>query len=53
MAHTSYFMRPNGQMTFHSASLRFQYALVPRNEPERKIQRTIENILHRMLNPKL
>ncbi len=28
MAHTSYFMRPNGQMTFHSASLRFQRALV-------------------------
>ncbi len=33
MAHTSYFMRPNGQTTFHSASLRFQHALVSTNEP--------------------
>ncbi len=51
MAHTSYFMRPNGQMTFHSASLRFQRALVSEKELERKIQRMIENILQRMLNP--
>ncbi len=50
MAHTSYFMRPSGQMTFHSASLRFQHALVSTNEPGRKIQRMIGNILQRMLN---
>ncbi len=50
MAHTSYFMRPNGQMTFHSASLRFQHALASAKESERKIQRMIENILQRMLN---
>ena len=51
MAHTSYFMRPNGQMTFHSASLRFHYVLVSAKEPESKIQRMIVNILQRMLNP--
>ena len=51
MAHTSYFMRPSGQMTFHSASLRFQHALVSTNEPGWKIQRMIRNILRKMLNP--
>ena len=51
MAHTSYFMRPSGQMTFHSASLRFQHALASTNEPGRKIQRMIRNILGKMLNP--
>ena len=51
MAHTSYFMRPNGQMTFHSASLRFQHALVSTNELGWKIQRMIGNTLQRMLNP--
>ena len=50
MAHTSYFMRPNGQMTFHSASLRFHHALASSKESGRKIQRMLGNILHRMLD---
>ena len=49
IAHTSYFMRPNGQMTFHAASLRFEHVLVSAEEPERKIQRMLGNILQRML----
>ncbi len=50
IAHTSYFMRPNGQMTFHAASLRFHHALASSKESGRKIQRMLGNILHRMLD---